>query len=164
VDFCNFQPRLPISGSLPCPCGHGARYRELRARPVLATVGPVGIARPYYLCPHCQKGQSPADVELDIHKTEFSPGLRRMQAMVGQQSPFEPGRQQMKLLTDLDVTTKAMERTAEAIGSDIAVREHVEIQRAMQLDLPIAVGKPVRILYVQMDGTGVPAVPKETVG
>ena len=34
----------------------------------------------------------------------------------------------------------------------------------MQLDLPIVVGEPVPILYVQMDGTGVPVVKKETVG
>jgi hypothetical protein len=32
------------------------------------------------------------------------------------------------------------------------------------LDLPIVIGKPVPILYVQMDGTGVPVVKKETVG
>jgi hypothetical protein len=30
----------------------------------------------------------------------------------------------------------------------------------MQLDLPVVVGKPVPILYVQMDGTGVPVVKK----
>jgi hypothetical protein len=34
----------------------------------------------------------------------------------------------------------------------------------MQLDLPVIVGKPVPILYVQMDGTGIPVVKKETVG
>ena len=34
----------------------------------------------------------------------------------------------------------------------------------MQLDLPIVVGEPIPILYVQMDGTGVPVVKKETVG
>ena len=39
-----------------------------------------------------------------------------------------------------------------------------EIQRAVQLDLPIVVGEPIPILYVQMDGTGVPVVKKETVG
>ncbi len=39
-----------------------------------------------------------------------------------------------------------------------------EIQRAVQLDLPIIVGEPIPILYVQMDGTGVPVVKKETVG
>ena len=32
------------------------------------------------------------------------------------------------------------------------------------MDLPIVVGEPIPILYVQMDGTGVPVVKKETVG
>jgi hypothetical protein len=70
----------------------------------------------------------------------------------------------MKLLAGLEVTTKAVERTAEAIGEDIARGERREIQRAVQLDLPVVVGQPIPILYVQMDGTGVPVVKKETVG
>jgi hypothetical protein len=160
------QWEAPAAGqrSVPCSCGHPAQYRELRSKPVLSVVGQVEVSRPYYLCPHCHGGQFPADVELDIENTEFSPGVRRMQAVVGQQAPFDHGRQQMKLLADLEVTTKAVERTAEAIGENIASCEQQEIQRAMQLDLPIVMGEPVRILYVQMDGTGVPVVKKETVG
>src|ERR1019366_1499068 len=97
-------------------------------------VGKVEVSRPYYLCSHCHTGQFPADVELDINNMEFSPGVRRMQAVVGQESPFDHGRQQMKLLAGLEVTTKAVERTAEAIGENVAAREQAEIQRAMQLD------------------------------
>jgi hypothetical protein len=147
-----------------CACGHQAHYRELRSKPVLTAVGQVEILRPYYLCSHCHTGQFPADVELDIEGTELSPGVRRMQAVVGQEAPFDHGRQQMKLLADLEVTTKAVERTAEAIGEDIAVGEKEEIQRAVQLDLPVVIGEPVPILYVEMDGTGVPVVKKETAG
>jgi hypothetical protein len=150
--------------TLPCDCGHQAHYRELRTKPVLTAVGTVEVSRPYYLCPHCHTGQFPADVELDIAHTDFSPGVRRMQAAVGQEAPFDHGRQQLKLLANLEISTKSVERTAEAIGEDIAAREQVEIHRAMQLDLPIVIGKPVPILYVQMDGTGVPVVKKETVG
>ena len=150
--------------ALPCACGHNAHYRELRSKSVLTAVGKVEVSRPYYLCPHCHTGQFPADVELDIAETELSPGVRRMQAVVGQEAPFDHGRHQMKLLADLEVTTKAVERTAEAIGEDIAAHEQKEIQRAMQLDLPVVVVKPAPILYVQMDGTGVPVVKKETVG
>jgi hypothetical protein len=127
-------------------------------------VGLAKVSRPYYLCSHCHTGQFPADVELDIENTEVSPGVRRMQAVVGQEAPFDHGRQQLKLLADLEVTTKAVERTAEAIGEDIVARERKEIQRAMQLDLPLVLGKSVPILYVQMDGTGVPVVKKETEG
>jgi hypothetical protein len=149
---------------VPCSCGHTAHYRELRSKPVLTAVGKVQVSRPWYLCTHCHCGQSPADVELDIENTEFSPGVRRMQAVVGQESAFDHARRQMKLLADLEVTTKAVERTAEAIGENIAAREREEIQRAVQLDLPVIVGKPIPILHIQMDGTGIPVVKKETVG
>jgi len=150
--------------AIPCSCGQQAHYRELRSQPVLTAVGKVEVSRPYYLCAHCHTGQFPADIELDVEDTEFSPGVRRMQAVVGQEAPFDHGRQQMKLLADLEVTTKGVERTAEAIGEDIVAREQEEIQRAVQLDLPMVVGEPIPILYMQMDGTGVPVVKKETVG
>ena len=157
---------IPDAGqrSIACACGRQARYQELRSKPVLTAVGKAEVSRPYYLCAHCHAGQFPADAELDIENTEFSPGVRRMQAVVGQAAPFGHGRQQMKLLADLEVTTKSVERTAEAIGENVAAREREEIQRAMQLDLPIRVGETIPILHVQMDGTGVPVVRKETVG
>lgn len=150
--------------SLPCSCGRQARYRELRSRRVLTALGAVEITRPWYLCPHCHQGQFPADQELDIEYTEFSPGVRRMQALVGQAAPFEHGREQMELLAGLVVTAKSVERVAESIGADIAQLEQQQIDRAVQLDLPIVLGEPVPILYVQMDGTGVPVVKKQTEG
>jgi hypothetical protein len=163
-ELLRFEAPSAERRNIACACGHQAHYQELRSKPVLTAVGKVEVSRPYYLCPHCHHGQFPADVELDIENTEFSPAVRRMQGVVGQETPFDQGRQLMKLLADLDVTTKAVERTAEAIGVDIAQGEQQEIQRAVQLHLPIIVGEPVPILYVQMDGTGVPVVKKETEG
>ena len=160
--------RFPVPSAeqrtLPCSCGHTAHYQELRSKPILSAVGRVEVSRPYYLCSHCHNGQFPADVELDIENKEHSPGVRRMLAVVGQEAPFDHGRQQMKSLAGLEVTSKAVERTAESIGADIAAREQQQIQRAVQLDLPIVIGKPVPILYVLLDGTGVPVVKKETEG
>jgi hypothetical protein len=155
---------VPDKRTLPCPCGQQARYRELRSKTVLTAVGTVEVSRPYYLCAHCHAGQFPADEELDVVNTGFSPGVRRMQALVGQDTAFDAGREQMKLLAGLEVTTKSIERMAETIGTDIARGQQPEIDHAVQLDLPIIVGEPVPILYVQMDGTGVPVVKKETVG
>jgi hypothetical protein len=51
---------------------------------------------------------------------------------VGQQAPFEHGREQIQVLAGLEVTAKSVERTAEAIGADIAQREEGEIQKALQ--------------------------------
>lgn len=163
-ELLKFEPPNPEQRILPCGCGHQAHYQELRTKPILTAVGPVEVRRPYYLCPHCHDGQFPADVEMDIENTEYSPGVRRMQAVVGQDAPFDNGREQMKILAGLEVTTKAVERVAEAIGDDIARGQQEEVQRAVQLDLPIVIGAPVPILYVQMDGTGVPVVKKETEG
>jgi hypothetical protein len=150
--------------AIPCPCGSQAHYRELRSRRILAALGEVELTRPWYLCPRCHHGQFPVDRQLDVENRDCSPGVRRMDAMVGQQGPFDRGREQMKLLAGLDVTAKSVERTAEAIGTDIAAREEREIRKAVQLDLPVIVGEPIPILYVQMDGTGVPVVKKETEG
>jgi hypothetical protein len=164
TNLLQFPAPAPDQRTIPCTCGHHAHYQELRSKAVLTAVGKTEVSRPYYLCPHCHHGQFPADVELDIENKELSPGVRRMQAVVGQEAPFDRGRQQMKLLADLEVTTKSVERTAEAIGEDIATREQAEIQRAKQLDLPMVMGEPMPILYVQMDATGIPVVKKETVG
>jgi hypothetical protein len=162
TELLRFAP--PDQPAVPCPCGQPARYQELRSKTLVTAVGPVEIWRPYYLCPHCHAGQFPIDQELDIVDTGFSPGVRRMQALVGQEAPFDHGRQQLKLLAGLEVTTKSIERGAESIGADIARGEQQEIDRAVQLDLPVILGAPVPILYIQMDGTGVPVVKKETAG
>jgi hypothetical protein len=154
----------PDQRAIPCACGQQARYRELRDKPILTAVGKVAVSRPYYLCPHCHQGQFPADQQLDIVDTGFSPGVRRMQALVGQDAPFDHGREQMKQLAGLEVTTKSVERVSESIGADIARREQEQIDRAVQLELPMILGEPVPILYVQMDGTGLPVVKKETAG
>ena len=164
AELLRFPAPVDDQRSLPCSCGHQAHYRELRSKPLLTAVGQVRVWRPYYLCPHCHNGQFPAAVELDVENTELSPGVRRMLATVGQDAPFDQGRRQMKLLAGLELTTKAVERTAEALGEDIAGREQEQIQRAMQLHLPLVVGEPIPILYVEMDGTGLPVVKSETVG
>ena len=121
---------------LPCKCGSQTCYKDLRSKTILTVLGEVEVTRPYYLCPHCHDGQFPADTELDIVNTVFSPGVRRMQALVGLHAPFDQGRKQMKLLAGLEVTTKAVERNAEAIGEDIATRERAAIGQAVLLIFP----------------------------
>ena len=70
----------------------------MRARRVWTAVGEVEFLRAWYLCPHCHNGQCPADAALDIEKTDSSPGVRRMPALVGAEAPFDHGRQQIELL------------------------------------------------------------------
>src|SRR5258708_2703793 len=111
TDLLEFPAPATSPRTVACPCGQPAPYRELRSKPVLTAVGQVQVSRPYYLCPHCHTGQFPVDVELDIERTEFSPGVRRMQALGGQQAPFDHGRGQMKCRAGFDATTKSSHRT-----------------------------------------------------
>ena len=159
-----FDPPSPNQRQLPCACGHTASYVGLRSKSLLTVVGEARCLRPYYLCENCHHGQFPVDADLDIEDTELSPGVRRMMAAVGHEAAFNRGREQLKLLAGLTVTTKAVERTAEAIGADIERRQQQEHKRAMQLELPIPSVGRIPILYVEMDGTGLPVVRKECAG
>ena len=164
TQLLRYDPPDADHRTIPCTCGHLARYKELRSKTVLTVLGPVQLRRPYYLCADCSTGQYPADVELDIAGLESSPGVRRMEAVVGSEMPFVPGCEPMKLLAGLDVTAKAIERAAEAIGAEIAQRDEQEIGRAKQLVLPIVSKQNIPKMYVLMDGVQVPVVASETEG
>jgi hypothetical protein len=74
TELLQFEAPAADQRQLPCRCGHHAQYQEIRCKPILTIVGPVRIARPYYLCSQCHVGQFPVDVELDIEKRSFLPG------------------------------------------------------------------------------------------
>jgi hypothetical protein len=148
---------------VPCGCGQQAHYQERRAKQLVTVLGRVETERPYYLCAAYHRGQSPRDRELDVEGTEYSPGVRRMMAVVGSETSFAHGREQRALLAGLEVTTKAVERQAEALGAQIAAQEQAAIQQCLPRELPVA-GAEIPVLYVEMDGTGVPVVSAETAG
>ena len=127
TQLLQYDPPDQDHRTLPCSCGNSAHYKELRSKTVLTVVGPVRLTRPYYLCAHCAKGQYPVDVELGIAGMESSPGVRRMEAVVGSEMPFASGCEPMKVLAGLEVPAKAVERAAEAIGAQIAQRDNQEI-------------------------------------
>jgi hypothetical protein len=155
----------PAEPHVPCSCGGQSRYKGMRSKSLLTVLGRAEMRRAHYWCCRCQQGQFSTDAALDVENTELSPGVHRMLTLVGSEcSSFERGREQMKLLAGLAVPTKAVERTTESIGADIARREQDTIQQALQRDLPIAVGQAIPVMYVQMDGTGVPMVSKELQG
>ena len=164
TELLRFPPPDEEHRRVPCPCGQMARYEGMRSRPILTVVGWARIERPYYLCSACQHGQSPVDLQLDVDKTDFSPGVRRMMAAVGSEAPLAQGRDQVKLLAGLEITAKAVERIAESIGEDMEARQQQDIHRAKQLALPAMAGPPIPYLYVQMDGTQVFVVKSEIEG
>lgn len=147
-----------------CACGAAARYAGRRPKKIVTMLGEVELERPYYHCRRCGEGFAPQDRELDVEATQYSPGVRRMTALVGAETSFDRGRALLAELARVELTAKAVERGAETIGAEIAAREQVEISRAMQLELPDICGRETPILYLAMDGTGVPTASAETTG
>jgi hypothetical protein len=154
----------PTEPEMACGCGRQARFHQMRPKQILTALGQIRIERAYYTCNHCHQGQSPRDRELDVEGTEYSPAVRRIMAIVGSENSFEQGRQQLAELAGLEVTTKAVERQAEAVGSDIASREQAHIESAVQLELPEVRTGEIPAVYVEMDGTGIPVAKAETGG
>lgn len=164
TQLLQFSPPDTDHLTVPCSCGGAARFKELRTKTFLSVVGSVEVRRPYYLCSHCSRGQHPVDRELDVDGLESSPGVRRMEAVLGSEMPFVPACEPMKLLAGLEVPAKAIERAAEAVGAAIALRDQQEIERAKQLVLPLVSKQNIPIMYVLMDGVQIPVVAAETEG
>lgn len=145
-----------------CGQGHEAEFVDYRSKTVLTVLAAVQVQRAYYHCAECAAGVIPKDRELDIVATSFSPGVRRLMGRVGGKEAFEEGRQDLEELAGIRVQTKQVERVAEALGRQI------EVGAAREREAALA-GKLVTLdrvanLYIAIDGTGVPVVPRETVG
>jgi hypothetical protein len=148
---------------LACGQGHSAEFVGYRGKQILTVLSSVEVQRAYYHCPRCQSGWVPKDQELDVVGSSFSPGVRRMMGRVGAKQPFEQGRGDLEELAGVVVQTKQVERVSAQLG--VQVEAFCQREREAILSGKIAPLLPaVPILYIAMDGTGVPVVPRETEG
>lgn len=85
-----------------------------------------------------------------------------MMARVGAQEPFDAAHRDLAELAGVAVQTKAVERISEAVGVAAEAANQAE-RGAIRSGTGRPVAAPTR-LYVALDGTGVPAVPKDTQG
>ena len=145
---------------VPCGRGHQATFSECRAKTLHTVLGPLRIRRAYYHCALCGEGVIPRDAELDIAATSFSPGVRRLMGRLGGKEPFEEARGDLEALAGIAVQTKQVERVSEAIGEQIEALSRKE--RKAALAGKVVLLHPVPKMYVAIDGTGVPMVPRET--
>jgi hypothetical protein len=153
-------------GWMDCGSGHLAKLRELRNKHLTTVLGPVTLRRGYYYCEWCGDGLIPRDRDLDIVGTSLSPGVRRMIGRVGGKEPFDEGRRDLEELAGVRVSTKAVERASEAIGEDIEFRNKLDVELALTSKVVLFASKRERVprMYITMDGTQVPMVPRETAG
>jgi hypothetical protein len=140
-----------------CGCGQEARLVGRRSKQVQSVLGPLQLERAYYHCSCCGHGFCPRDEHLGIENTSLSPALTRMVGTVGAMVSFQEGGELLTELAGVAVDAKQVERTAEALGKEIAEDERLHSEPLDALALP-------RTLYLGMDGTGIPLRAEELVG
>ncbi len=140
-----------------CVCGQEARLVGRRSKRVQSVPGPLQLERAYYHCSSCGRGFCPRDEQLGIENTSLSPALTRMVGTVGAMVSFQEGSELLTELAGVPVDAKQVERTAEALGKEIAEDERHCTEPSDAVPLP-------QTLYLGMDGTGIPLRAEELVG
>lgn len=133
--------------SVACACGGVAGYAGRRPKTFTTAVGPLRLARAYYVCPTCHQGVAPRDRALGLTATSLSPAVTRMIGRTAALVSFAESRALLQDLAGLAVDPKQVERTAEALGREIAADEQAVVVPAIP-DAPT--------VYLGLDGTGVP--------
>jgi hypothetical protein len=145
------------TSALRCACGETARYVGRRKKTFASVLGPLRLERAYFHCARCGHGFCPRDKQLGLENTVLSPAVTRMVGTVGAMVSFEEGSQLLAELAGLTVDAKQVERTAEALGADIAQDEKQDVTATDNLPLPPT-------LYLGLDGTGIPMRSSELQG
>jgi len=143
-----------VGPSRPCSCEQQARYAGRRVKTVETVLGPLTLSRASYYCSACQRGCCPRDHALGIETTSLSPGVTRMVGRVAAMVSFAESSTLLAELAGVPVNPKQVERTAEALGCEIAADE----RQAIEASPPAG-----PTMYLGLDGTGVPLRPSELV-
>ena len=149
-----------------CPDGHQAGYAGSRAKTITTVLGPVTLQRAWYHCAACKHGFAPRDAQLGVAGGTESPGLAEMNALAGSEASFARAAGLIAVLAGITVSPRTIERSAEASGAAARAASQAEaaaIRRRRICPLPPAEPVP-DMLYVEVDGTGVPVRASETEG
>lgn len=144
------------TATLECCCGQAARFAGRRTKCFQTVLGEMRLERAYYHCGQCGHGFFPRDRSLGLEGQSLSPSVVRMTGVVGALVSFEEGSLLLAELAGLSVSTKQVERTAEALGEEVAAQE----RQSTEPDLP---AEETSTLYLGVDGTGLRMRPSELV-
>jgi hypothetical protein len=151
ADLCDYG-----GAWLPCLCGAQARYGGRRPKTFTTALGEMTLVRAYYHCGTCNSGFFPRDRALGVEEVSLSPAVTRMTGLAAAMVSFEEGAELLDQLAAVKVNAKQVERTAEALGRQIAEDERQYVEPGDEEEI-------TPTLYLGIDGTGVPVRRSELV-
>jgi hypothetical protein len=143
--------------TVPCRCGATAHYAGRKVKTILTALGAMPLERAYYHCAACQRGFCPRDRVLGVEGGSLSPAVTRMVGTAAALVSFAESSELLAALAGLSVEAKQVERTAEALGREMAVDERQRV-------VPAGAAEIAPTMYLGMDGTGVPMRKEEVDG
>jgi hypothetical protein len=146
------------TGPVVCGCGHRMESVGLRSKALTTLMGVVDFPRSLFVCPACHDACFPADHLLDVERTGFSPGVRRLMARAGAKTSFGEAQDDLRVYSRVCVDSRDIERVAEAVGLQI------EAVRTRQAALPPAPMATIPVMYIEYDGTAAPMRKAELAG
>lgn len=145
-----------------CACGQRMRSHGRRIKSLQTILGTVPFARSLYRCQACAHTRFPQDERLDMVRTSYSPGVRRLMARAGSQTQFEQAADDLLCYAGLKIEAREIERVAEEVGREVEQWLSQDPGRVLQpTDRP---SPAIPKLYVSFDGTGVPVRRAELIG
>ena len=149
-------------------CGHGHQggFVSYRDKTIDTVLGPVTLRRAWYHCAECGHGFAPRNAGLGVTGDTMSPGLARMTDRAAAAVPFGAAAKLVGELAGISLTGERARRRAEADGgSGRADHSGRGCRCRSPPGRPFpAAGPAPDMLYICVDGTGVPVIAAETEG
>jgi hypothetical protein len=132
----------------------GEKCHPDRAKPVQTIFGHIQLRRRYFHHAASHTGRAPLDETLGLING-FSPGLVRLSARAAAREGYEAASEDLLALAGIEIEGRQIQRLVNRVGPEIAAQ-------LAQGQAPIAA--PVPVMYIEVDGTGVPMVADELAG
>jgi hypothetical protein len=146
------EASLPVAGDA---SGPGEKCTAGVVRTVESVFGPLMVRRNYYYAPCKQSGRYPLDEALGLIEG-CTPMLARLMTRAGAQSGFAGAAEDLRVYGGITVEGRQIHRMLHVTGPAIQV--------AWEGLAPQLPARPLPVLYVSVDGTGVPMVPEALEG
>ncbi len=147
-----------------CQCGQLMYSRGRRSKQLLSTLGKIPFERSLLQCRQCRRRRFPDDERLDIVRTSYSPGVRRLMARAGSQTQFGQAAEDLLCYAGLKVQAREIERVAEEVGRQVEQWLCAQQEQILKVNTPAVPPVSLAKFYISFDGTGVPVRKNELVG
>ena len=132
----------------------GEKCHPGRVKQAQTIFGPVPLRRRYFYDPARQCGRAPLDQALGLIHS-FSPALVRLAARAAARQGYQGASEDLRTLAAIAIQGRQIQR----LVNQVAPRVAVQLEQGPSPDTG-----PIPILYVEVDGTGVPMVARELAG